>query len=76
VPHTKKPLWSVTAVSTHSGERLTMTIYSLGGLDYEISCLRRPRHLYTAAPGIDVDALRNVIADAYNAKDVQLTRIE
>jgi hypothetical protein len=68
----KRALWTATAVAG-DGVHLRITVYHLGGLHYEFSCLTRGRpHLWNPKTAIDPGMVRYEIARAYGATDVQL----
>jgi len=71
----KRALFTGDGESTKTGEKLTFLVYHLGQLNYQISCMKRGPHTFTAAASIDEDVIRREIAMHYGAENISLKYI-
>ena len=57
------------------GHSLDLKVYYLGGLEYELHCASRPKHLFDASASIGDDPLTNEFIKTYHLDEVRLARV-
>lgn len=66
------PIYSASAISNSTGEKLGFTIYETGERLFKISCGQRKPHLFRSLKEIDPAQVGREIAKAFDANGVSV----
>lgn len=72
----RNPIWKFEGMSERTGDRHTGIVYHVGGMNFEITVSRRPKHRYTAKYAVDHDGgeVRREVERVYALSNVKFEK--